>query len=275
MPLVQNPMPHIELGGTGPRLHFSHANGYPPRVYSQLLNPLTENFSVTASVHRPLWAKSFREMPSWHTLGEDLLQLLGGQKEMVTGLGHSMGAAALVMAATRQPELFRSLVLVEPVMISRRSSWLMRYLKPLARRRLPMISRTLARIDRWPSQQAVFDHFRPKSVFARLSDEALWDYVNYGTVVTGQGDYRLQFDKEWEAHCYLLISSLWHLLPRLPMPVLIIRGEHSHTVSDGAWRRLQSELPRFDYLEVGQTGHLLPLEQPDQVIAAVRSWAQA
>ena len=271
---LENSIPQLELCGAGSRLLFSHANGYPPEVYSQLLEPLTEHFSVTASIHRPLWAKSFREMPSWRTLSEDLLQLLGNDDREIIGVGHSMGAAALVMAAMCQPELFSHLVLVEPVMVSRRSSWLLRTLKPLARRRLPMVTRTLARVDRWPSQQAVFEHFRPKSVFSRLSDSALWDYVNYGTVATEQGEYRLRYDKYWEAHCYLLLSSLWHLLPRLSMPVLIIRGEHSHTVSDNAWQRLQAELPHFDCIEIAQTGHLLPFEQPDQVVASLRSWIQ-
>jgi hypothetical protein len=45
---------------------------------------------------------------------------------------------------------------------------------------LPAVKIALRRRDHWSSRQEAFDHFRPKSVFARLTDEALWDYVSAG-----------------------------------------------------------------------------------------------
>ncbi len=272
MPATSDLPPLIDMGGTGPRLHFSHANGYPPGVYQPLLNGLAKDFTVTANQHRPLWAKSFAEMPGWHVLGDDLVTLLAQQERPVLGVGHSMGAAALVMAALQEPQRFSGLVLVEPVMVSAMSAQLMRWLRPLAKRRLPLVNRTLLRVDRWPSQQAAFDHFRPKPVFARISDTGLWHYVRAGTRQNAQGEFELVFDKYWEAHGYLRIHSIWQMLPRLALPVLAIRGEHSNTVSDKAWQRWQTLLPEHSFAEVSDSGHLLPLERPTRVSELISRW---
>ena len=45
-----------DFGGEGPIVLFSHANGYPPQVYHQLLSKLSKSFRVLGIEHRPLGA---------------------------------------------------------------------------------------------------------------------------------------------------------------------------------------------------------------------------
>lgn len=46
---------HVSFGGQGPRLHFYHANGYPPGVYAPLLERLATRFEVDALALRAMW----------------------------------------------------------------------------------------------------------------------------------------------------------------------------------------------------------------------------
>jgi len=39
----------VEFGGSGPPLHFAHANGYPPGSYRRMLEPLTATHDARLS----------------------------------------------------------------------------------------------------------------------------------------------------------------------------------------------------------------------------------
>ena len=94
-------IPYVNLGGEGPIFHFSHANGYPPLAYRALLQSFQADHEVIASLHRPIWdtPPEPSEMKSWRPLGEDLLLLLEQLGRPNISVGHSMGAAAIAMAA--------------------------------------------------------------------------------------------------------------------------------------------------------------------------------
>nr|MBI2904123.1 hypothetical protein [Chloroflexota bacterium] len=45
-------IPFIDFGGQGLELHFAHANAYPPRAYTPLIETLTPRYHVTAMLAR-------------------------------------------------------------------------------------------------------------------------------------------------------------------------------------------------------------------------------
>ena len=51
--------------------------------------------------------------------------------------------------------------------------------------------------------------------------------------------------------------------------MLAVRGEHSDTVSRESWQSWQRLHPDARFLEVPDAGHLVPMERPDIVSAAV------
>jgi pimeloyl-ACP methyl ester carboxylesterase len=185
-----------------------------------------------------------------------------------------MGAAAIVMAAVQKPERFSKIVLIEPLLLSAKYFYLLKLLRPIARRRVPLIRRTLERIDRWSSREEAFEHFRPKQVFKRISDEVLWDYVNHGVNETQDGTVCLAYSREWEAHCYLRAASIWKSLLRLDLPILAIRGGDSNTVSRKSWNKWQSLSPRHQYVEIKEAGHLVPFERPELIASIIRQWIE-
>ena len=267
-------VPFLELGGEGESLFFAHANGYPPLSYRSLLEPLTQSHQVIAGLHRPLWPEpdSPELLRSWRVFGTDVESLLASRGQAVFGMGHSMGTAALISAAARRPELFKGLILIEPVLVPSSYCWSLRLLKPLVRRALPLVRRTLVRQQEWPDRQQAFDHFRPKAVFKRIGNDVLWDYVNYGLAERESGRVGLAFSREWEAECYLSVQNIWPLLNKLHMPILAIRGERSNVITRRSWQRWRDKSPQHRYEDIAGTGHLVPLERPYDILQLVSSW---
>ena len=166
-----------DFGGQGPLIHLAHANGFPPGAYAPFAQALTTTspsdsgptYHLIGLPARPLWPGSQpRSAPTWHTLADDLLQGLHelGLRDLI-GLGHSMGGVYTMLAALRQPDLFRALVLIDPVILPPgwlRTLRLMRWLG--LGRRQPLVQGALRRRRVWPSRQACFQRYRGKPLFA-------------------------------------------------------------------------------------------------------------
>lgn len=265
---------HDKADDCGPIFHFSHANGYAPLTYSRFLDAFETSHQVIASNHRPLWQPppDPEATDSWLHFGDDLLRSLTSLDKPVSSVGHSMGSAAITMAASQRPALFRHLVLVEPALVPPSYYVMLRLFGKHIAHRVPLVSRTLNRTDSWESPELAFAHFRPKSVFKNISDEGLWDYVSHGTYSDSEGRTRLLYSKEWEARCYVLAHNIWQMLINLKLPVLIIRGGDSSTFSAATMKRLQKLAPQHSYLEVAGAGHLLPFEYPDRLAREITNW---
>jgi pimeloyl-ACP methyl ester carboxylesterase len=271
-------IPFDDFGGHGPLLHFAHANGYPPGCYHGLLDRLGENHQVIAIRQRPLWPNSSPEsIESWHDMAEDLITLFdqSGFREVI-GVGHSLGAVVTMTAAVERPELFRALVLIEPVFLM--PAILQRFVERAASERpedIPWVTIAQSRRNHWSSRQAAFQHFRPKRVFARLSDDSLWDYVDNALHQDGSGGYELTYPPEWEARIYALPpTDVWQRLPQVTQPTLAVRGAESDTLAPAAWQLWQVSQRAASFVEMAGSGHLLPLENPAEVADQINQFLE-
>jgi len=272
--MSNSPIPHIKFSNGSSVIHFAHANGYPPLCYKALLSPFEINHKVIASLHRPLWGQNGKpnSLTSWAQLGDDIKGLLSEMGNSVVSIGHSMGSAAVLMAAVKNPDYFHKIILIEPVLVPRLATIILKAFPSLARSAWPLARQTINRVDSWIDRDAAFDHFRPKGVFKRISDEVLWDYVNSGTVVDEFGNYKLAYSKEWELQCYLKVYNCWELFKSLKVPSLIVRGSESNTLSRKAWARLKKISPQSEYIEIPNSGHLVPFEQPKILASKIGEW---
>lgn len=270
-------IPFQDFGGSGPLLHFAHANAYPPGSYRQFLEPLTSQYHVLAVEHRPLWPGSDpSELTRWELIADDLIAFFDQENlRGAIGVGHSLGGVATLMAAVKRPELFQKLVLVDPVFLEPR--WL-EAAKTATREEMmqfPLVQSAVRRRDQWESVEDVFARYRPKKVFAGLSDEVLWDFVRSGTRPCDPHDpaqgVTLTYPKLWEAQIYATLPQVWEPLPHLTQPIIGIRAANSDTLSKKAWQLWQDTLPHGTYIELPNTGHLLPLEKPRELADLVLS----
>ena len=265
LPFEERPIPYEEFGDQGPTLHFAHANAYPPGSYRQLLSHLSKDFHVLAIKYRPLWPESKpEEISSWMNIAQDLIIFLDQMKiGGAIGVGHSLGAVTTMMAALLRPDLFDSLVLIEPVFLPLAILAHFGPQQSLDPYEMPLVKIALKRRRHWGSRQGAFDHFREKSVFCRWSDQALWDYINAGLRADGHGAFELAFPPAWEAWIYAHPpTTVWDLIPQVNQPTLALRGGDSDTLVPEVWEAWREKQPKATFIEIADTGHLLPMEKP-------------
>ncbi len=273
-------IPHTTLGGSGLPLHFLHANGYPPECYRPLLAGLSAHYHVLAMHQRPLWPDSRpEEIADWHPLTDDFLRFLDEhQAGPSIVVGHSVGGIAALRAALRQPERFRALVLVDPVLFPPHMITIIRLTRALglSNRLHPLISSALLRRRVVESRAKLFEGYRRKPVFRFFSDASLDAYIEGLTRQRPDGQYELVYSPEWEAHIYATVAwhdmDLWRDLPGLNIPLLIIRGAETETFWASTGRRVQRKIPSARVVSVPQSTHLVALERPDEVSEIILSF---
>jgi len=266
-------IPFIDFGGDGPPLHFAHANGYPPRAYTPLLETLTPHYRVTAMLARPLWPDCPPDgLADWSPLADDLLRFLDERGERgVIGVGHSLGGVVTLMAALRRPESFRALVLIDPVLLTYPilAAWTIFYKLGLGYRLHPLALGALRRRRVFESMDLMYAHYRRKPVFSRIDERGLRAYVEALARPRPDGQVELAYPPEWEARIYVTGPlhewKLWRQLKDLRPPLLIVRGQETDTFVPAAARMSQQRLPQAVIHTIPGAGHLAPMEKPGEV----------
>lgn len=275
-------LPYEDYGGEGPVAHFAHANGYPPGAYRALLQELAANHHVMAMRMRPLWPGARpEEISDWRPLADDLRRFLDQQRlTKVVGWGHSMGATTTLRLALRQPERFSALVLIDPVFFPPRIIllWDLIYRLGLGYRIHPLVKGALKRHNTFESRAAMYANYRKKGVFRRLSDPALGDYVDALGCSLLDGSVELCYPSAWEARIYATgvraDMELWRALPRLKMPLLIVRGAETDTFWESTGGLVQRRLPAAQVHTVPESTHLVALEKPAEILAVARDFVR-
>lgn len=257
-----------------PHLHFAHANGYPPAAYQPLFDILGTRYEVVASPARPLWPNETPDnAPHWTTYTHDLIaQIEGLPEKPVIGVGHSLGAVNTLDAALQRPDLFRAIVLLDPVIFIRPFLWFWQLVKGLGLgyRLHPLIQGAVRRRRVFASATEMYERYRRAAVFSRLNDEALQAYVNALARPRSDGQVELAYSPDWEAHIYYTgPPDLWSRMAQLRVPMLLIYGLQSDTFSPRALSAMRRVLPTARYVPIDDAGHLVPMEKPTATAEAV------
>lgn len=265
-----------EFGGEGPVVHLAHANGFPPGSYRLLADALVERYRVIALPSRALWPGSQPEtVRDWRALADDLIL---GLDELglrgILGIGHSIGGVLTMWAAIRRPDLFRAVVLIDPVILP--PAWLLtlRVMRCVGLYwRQPLVQGALRRRRVWPSQPACYESYWNKPLFANWPEASLRAYVEAGTRPRADGQVELVYSPEWEARIFATSPvDVWRDVAKLRAPALIIRGEQSNTFRPECPARMKRLLPNAHYVVIPGAGHLAPLERPAETGAAIRAF---
>lgn len=276
-------IPFTDFGGDGPTLCFLHANGYPPECYRPLFQALTPQYRVLAMHQRPLWPDSRPEdLHDWHPLSADFLHFLDERGlERVTVVGHSMGGIAALRAALWQPERFRYLILLDPVLFPPGfiALWNLIRALGLGHQLHPLIPTAQKRRRAFDDLERPFAAYRRRPTFRYLSDDALWAYI-LGMVRPGtHSGYTLFYSPEWETRIYYTSVwrdfDLWRGLSRLQPPTLLLRGAKTDTfLPITAWL-VRLFHPRIRIHTLTRTTHLLPLEAPEDAASHILRFINA
>lgn len=265
---------------TPPDIVFLHATGFNALTYRSLLAPLGERFSVWAVDLRghgrtTLPAKTFA-YGSWRRHRDDVIALLEKQTDApVTLSGHSFGATVSLMAAVRRPDLVSAVALIDPVLLTRlRYAFMHAPLAPLFLRQRFRLSRQAARRRaHFPDKQSAVEAFSGRGVFKLFARETIEDYVEDGLVEDGAGAFKLACAPAYEAATFAAHrNNPWPLFNRIQFPLVGLRAGVRSTFSEEAANALAA-VKGARIATIDGAGHMLPMERPDRVRAAIESAA--
>lgn len=264
-----------DLGGHGTPLLFSHATGFHGHCYAPLARVLTHEFHSWAVDYRGHGASSppagwQGEYVDWRGCGDDAVLAAStvASDGGIVGVGHSMGGAALIMAAHRRPDLFSRLVLFEPIV----------YPPPDPHpdpEEFPLVIGARRRRRRFESFQAAYDNFASKPPLSMFDHDVLHAYVEHGfaPVHDADGDdIELCCTPEFEAATFggSLDNGAWALLPEIEVPVLVLAGVHAEDQPSRIAPAVAEALPNARFVSLPHMTHFGPFTHLTELATLIR-----
>ena len=254
------------LQGQGPTLWLVHATGFHGRVWDQTIAHLPGRH-VIATEQRGHGRSQAADFDNWSVFGHDQAALAAAfGLQGAVGVGHSMGAHALVQAAALAPGRFRQLVLIDPVLLAPAD-----YLLP------PPAPGTLhpsaGRKNRFESAQAMVARFAGRPPYSVFTPQALQDYCEHGLrPLDGGNGFQLACAPVFEGQVYPLARShpgIYACIRALQIPVLVLRARPQDPsvlpwdpLGSPTWPGLAAEFRDGRDLQLMDKTHMLPMEDP-------------
>ncbi len=271
--------------GTGKApLHFAHANGFNGATYKQLLGPLADQFHIRAwdargHGHTTLPADPAKHR-NWYVYRDDLIAMAEdfhaatGRKVIL--MGHSMGGAASVMAASERPDLVRGLVLIDPVMTPPMFRYMMALWRLTGRKGGPMSLADGAERRRavFESRDTAVERYFGRGAFRTWPRAFLADYIEGGTRIREDGQAELLCAPAWEAANFRAHGhNINRAVAKLSVPFALLYAAEGSTCRAPFPTLMRARDRKAHVAEVPGSTHFLPMEFPDVVIAEVRAFA--
>ena len=270
-------MAYAEWGGQhATTVLLAHATGFHGRCWDGVVRELGDGVRVLAPDLRGHGLTTKRGPYDWHEFGADVTAFVEAlDLKGLVAAGHSMGGHSIVQAAGRQPDRFRKLLLVDPVIMdpdqyagrSPRFTAVSAAEHPVARRR-----------NTWASADAMFDRFADRQPFRLWRRDVLKDYCQHGLVADGDG-FVLACPPLVEASIYMGSAGrdISDIIATLPHPTVVLRG-YRKSERDGemdftqspTWPGLAAALPNGRDVYLPELTHFIPMERPDLVSAHIR-----
>jgi pimeloyl-ACP methyl ester carboxylesterase len=258
-----------DLGGDGPPLLFSHATGFHGHVWEPLAGYLADRFHCYSFDTRG-HGRSTRPVDAgfgWRGFGADVLAAVdafGLTKPFA--VGHSAGAAALLMAEQDRHGTFGALYCFEPIVLP--------VTDPPGAQDNPLSEGALRRRAVFPSKEDAFENYAAKPPLSVLDERVLRAYVEHGFEELPDGTVTLRCRPEDEAEVYRMgfEHAAFARFGEVRCPVIVACGETTDAIGPDTVAKQAAALPDGCAEVLPGLGHFGPLEDPaavaDRIVAA-------
>lgn len=253
-----------------------HATGFHARCWDSTVAKLGPKYRVVAIELRGHGRSDKTPPYDWWTFGTDLTHFVEKlDLSNAVGVGHSMGGHCLMQACAAQPDCFRSLVLVDPVIanpqdypaIDSVAQWDSVESHPVSRRR-----------NEWDSPEQMFENFKERHPFSLWKEECLRDYCRWGLLKNQEDTYELACPPKVEASIYVgsRSSDVSALCAKISHPVVVFRAQPHDPNStkldfskSPTWPDLHQQFINGEDRFHPELSHFIPMERPDLVAQEV------
>ena len=192
------------LKTNNPNIIFIHANGFPPDSYVPLFKKLKEDYNIEDYLLRPLWKDKTdcSMLKDWTLFYNDFKNSINVQKKYI-GIGHSIGGNIILKTAISNPEYFSKIILLDPTLFVPKIiyMWKIALLLGMQKKFHPWINSTLRRKMNYDNYEKIFESYRSKKVFSKISNTNLKIYINSITKQLN-GGISITYPKNWEYKIY-------------------------------------------------------------------------
>lgn len=263
-----------DLGGGGPPALLAHATGFHGLVWAPVARRLSSLHCLAPDLrgHGDSPAPDDHDF-AWEGFADDVLAVVGAlDLDHPVGIGHSSGAAALLLAEARRPGTFRTLWCYEPVVFPSAAP------DPGAVEgsdgnpgggQLARSARM--RRERFDSFAAAEANFASKPPMAAFDPEARRLYVAHGFRPDPEGGVRLKCRPEGEARVYEMGAHhpAWGLLDAVICPVTVVRGSTDGSGPAAMSGQVADRLPHGRLEAHDDLDHFGPMTAPGAVAASI------
>ena len=211
------------------------------------------------------------KLRNWDVFANDLERFFEYLNEPVIAMGHSRGAVTSMMVVIKRPDLVRAMILIDPTILAPSLNLLLLMTQKAGLTGfIPIVSGAAHRKRVWPDQQTILDAYRTKPSFSAWKDGFLEGYVADCAKKTEDGTITLCCEPAWEAQCFAVCpTDVWHVLPRLQVPTLVLYGSQSDVFVSSSARKFRRKVPHAVFQRFEQTSHFVPMERPDETAEAI------
>ena len=222
-----------------PLVVFLHGNGLAAGVYMPMLELIAPHYDLLM-FDIPGHGESDPAGPDvgWNETADlvwqAMLQTGLTRDRDVYGVAHSLGGAFSLLSSHRHPGVFKSLVLLDPIIFPRRLLLFMRVISflRLTARFHPHVSSTLRRRRHWQDRQAAYEYFHGRKIYRDWTDAAVKSYIDYALKDESEGGVALCCTPETEARYFAsLPRGMWDALKNINIETKIVMGESSYPFS--------------------------------------------
>jgi pimeloyl-ACP methyl ester carboxylesterase len=260
---------YYDLGGTGPVLLLAHATGFCAAVFAPLAARLAGRFRCIALDAR---AHGHSDRPpggdfGWYGFAADIVAVVDelGLDDPVA-VGHSCGAAALLLAEQARPGTFSALYCFEPIVYPGDVA-----LAPGVDSN-PLAMGALRRREAFASRDEARKNFSTKAPLDRFDPDALTAYVDngFGPVAQGIG-LRCRRQDEAQVYAHALAHDAYAHLAEIACPVTLACGAETDAMGPAVLALFAARLGDAPVEVFAGMGHFGPLEDPEAVARSVIS----
>jgi pimeloyl-ACP methyl ester carboxylesterase len=259
----------LDWGGAGTPVVLLHPNGFCAGLFDPVarrlaasgrFRPLGIDLRGHGATDKPPPPEPYR----YELMAADVIAVLDALDfDDAAVAGGSLGGGVAIHMDRRQPGRLRKLMLCEAIARPRPVG-------PPPEN--PLVATALRRRVVWPSRAVMVESYASRPPLDQLAPEALEAYVEWGTVVRGDGSVELACPPEVEAAIFGSpparegVATAWEHLAHLSAPAVVLAGARSGLATQ--WFQEQAERADASLVLV-DGGHFFLHEDTDRAVALV------
>lgn len=261
------------------RVHLLHGTGFSAMTLAAMASQLPSDWSLwlTDVPGHGDSTQPTTKMPNWQKMANTVADALYQQANVkedgpLIGIGHSMGGVLTLFAATKYPDLFSEIILLDPVLFQTEMIIAQQLMRATGTWRHRALIKSVAnRTATWPNLMAMNEDIASKAFYQTWHPQAIKDYCQFSTCETNENSIKLSCDPSWEASMFgSYPKGLWQAVHNVAIPVNILLAHKSYFFIPKAVKKAAKINSKIQWQKFGQR-HCFPMEEPVETAKRITS----